>query len=336
MNFFKKSSLLTLIFLTATTCAAPTPKDKLTPNSTIARQLMALENSLKTRGGYNSYLALEYLTFARSLFSVGDEKNSDYFMKKGVAAANNDYLVPENPITWKADPAQIEEMVLMQKRLEGVLDQPHITFYLPIQTAHLTFLYDCWISRESKAVFRADELAGCRVRFSKLLDEIEHYIDASKKDTQLPTAITTPQFERFEVLFDLGLYKLNDQGNKDLIKIIKYLITLNGEYRILVVGNADRVGPELANQNLALNRAEVVKNYLIKNGVPEDAVEFRSIGEDFPDILTKDGTQQQSNRSVGIYVLKGARSFLSFPLPLIVNEIYRKEIGQARFERGLE
>ena len=335
MNSLKKSSFFTFIFLLASACNT-TPADRTQPTSDVGRRLAALEGTLKTKGGYNSYLALEYLMFGRNLFSIKDEKNSDYFIRKGLAAANDEDLIPENPITWKADPAQIEEMVLMQKRLEIALDEPHIKFYLPIQTAHLTYLYDCWISRESKAVFRSDELAQCRTRFSKLLDEVEHFIDDQKKDKQPDVLITEPQFERYEILFDFALFKLNDKANKDLLEVIKYLQTLSGDYRILVVGNADRVGLELSNQSLALNRADVVRNYLIKNGVPEDLVEMRSVGEDYPDIITRDGTQQQSNRPAGIYVLKGLRSFSSYPLPLIENEIYHKEINKARAERGLE
>jgi hypothetical protein len=84
-----------------------------------------------------------------------------------------------------------------------------------------------------------------------------------------------------------------------------------------------------------LNRANTVRNYLVKNGVPENLIEMRSMGEDFPDIITKDGSQQQLNRTVGIYILKGFGTFSSFPLPLIENYVYRKEVEKAREARGL-
>ncbi len=308
--------------------------------SCIARQiplqtLSNQEGNLKTQGGYDSYLALEYLAFARSLESVKDGRNSEYFAEKGLAASRGKEVVPESPIKWKADPAQMEEMVLMQKRLEMVLDTSHMKFYLPIQLAHLTYLYDCWISRESKAVFRASELAQCRTRFNKLLDEVEHYIEDSKKDNQPKVTITEPKFERFEILFDLNNAKFNDKANKDLVELLKYLKTLSGNFRILVVGNADQTGKILYNENLAFKRAELVKNYLIKNGVFEELIEIRSVGEDFPDIITKNGIQQQANRSVGVYVLKNLNSFADFPLPLIENNVYYDEITKARKARGL-
>ncbi|MBM3579468.1 MAG: hypothetical protein FJX34_01690, partial [Alphaproteobacteria bacterium] len=70
------------------------------------------ESALKTRGGYGSYLALEYLQFSRSLLSVKEKKTAEYFSKKGLGIASGVEFVPENPIEWKADPAQVEEMVM--------------------------------------------------------------------------------------------------------------------------------------------------------------------------------------------------------------------------------
>lgn len=313
--------LITIIF--ATSCAKN------------LEHFSEMEGMLKTKGGYDSYLALEYLSFSRSLASVEDKKISEYFAKKGLDLVNGEDVVPENPIFWGADPAQIEGMILMQKRLEMVLTTPHLKFYLPIQLAHLTYLYDCWISRESKALFRADELSRCRVRFGKLLEEIEHYVEDSKKDKQPKVEIKEPEFERFEVFFDFGSEKFNDKANKDMVAMLNYLGQLNGDYRILLIGKADRFGIGLYNQSLAFKRAEIVRNYLIKNGVAESLIEMRSAGETFPDILTKDGVQQQKNRVVEIYILKGVGSFSDFPLPLVQNKVYRQEIIKARKERGL-
>jgi outer membrane protein OmpA-like peptidoglycan-associated protein len=326
MSSIKKNFFLPLVLILLVSCLSKTP----------LQILSAQEGSLKTRGGYDSYLVLEYLDFARNLYSVKDKKNAQYFAQKGLNLLKDGNIIPENPLKWKADPVQIEEMVLMQKRLEMVLDSPHMTFYLPIQLAHLTYLYDCWISRESKAVFRADELAQCRTRFNKLLDEIEHYIDDLKKDKQPKVEITEPEFKSFEIIFDLNSFKFNDKANKDTVEILKYLKSQKDGYRILLVGNADRTGLELYNQTMALKRAETVKNYLIKNGVSKDLIELRSMGEDFPDVITKDGTQKQANRTVGIYVLKGFNSFTALPLPLIQNYVYREAIKKERVKRGLD
>ncbi len=299
-------------------------------------QLAATEGNLRSKNTYDSYLALEYLEFARGLKRIKENSTSKHFAHKGLSITHGAFAFPENPLKWGADKLQIEEMVLMQKRLENVLKAPQIKAYLPIQTAHLTYLYDCWISRESKAIFRADELGRCKTRFYRLIGEIESYIDDLNKDKTPKVIITEPEFERFEISFDFNSDKFNDKANKDLIKILKHISDLKGDYRILVVGNADRVGKEIYNQDLAIKRAQVTENYLIKNGVMRDFVAIRSVGEDFPDIITKDNIQAQSNRTVGIYILKGAKSFADYPLPLIENYVYAKEVAKARKERGLK
>lgn len=305
-------------------------------NTTSNIDLLSMrENNLRAVDSYNSYLALEYLQFARNLSQSGNKKDSNYFAKKGLKAAENEEVIPENPIKWGADSAQLEELIATQKRLE-MTDDLQIKKQIPIQLAHLNYLYDCWASKESKPIFRASELAKCKVRFLKLLEEVEYYIDDLKKDRTPKTIIIEPEFESFEILFDFNNDKFNEKANKDLLSILKYLLNSRGEYRLLLVGSSDRVGLELYNHDLSMKRVQVVKNYLIKNGVAEDLIETRFYGEDFPDILTKQGSQHQLNRLVGIYVLKGAKSFADYPLPLIQNYIYRKEIKNARKERGLK
>jgi outer membrane protein OmpA-like peptidoglycan-associated protein len=327
MKFVKKITLfLTVLILCSSCFKKPTPLELLSNQ----------EPLLRSQERYNSYLALEYLRFSRKLLAAQDEKSSAHFAKKGRDSALGLNVIPENPLIWKADGAQIASMVLMQKRLEDVLLASQIKSYLPIQTAHLTYLYDCWISRESKQIFRADELAQCRVHFAKLLDEIETYIEELKKDRTKIVRIIEPEFERFEIDFDLDVAKLNDEGSKKLIEFLKYIKGINANYKLLIVGNTDRSGAELYNQSLATKRADVVENYLIKNGVHKDFIEKRSVGEDFPDVLTKDNNSNQINRNVAIYVLKGHGSFSAYPLPLLENIVYKKEVEKARQDRGLD
>lgn len=299
------------------------------------QELARVENGLKLDDFYTSYLALEYLEYSRSLANAGNWHDSEYFAQKGLDASRGYKIIPESPIRWRLDMKEREGAVAAQKRLENVSIY-EVQKLLPIQMAHLTFLYDCWMSKDSKPAFRAGELAKCKVRFYQLLDEVELYIDDLRKDHSPKTIITEPDFERFEVMFDLDEFNVNDKANKKLIEILKYLANRNGDYRLLLVGNADRSGNILYNENLALKRVEVVHDYLIKNGVAKDTIELRSFGEDFPDVITQKGIQQQSNRAVGVYILKGTGPFAPYPLPLIRNSVYKKEILRARKARGLK
>ena len=135
--------------------------------------------------------------------------------------------------------------------------------------------------------------------------------------------------------FDYNSHQVNSSARKVLLEVLDYLKTLDGEYTILVVGNADRSGKEIYNDILAYKRAKIAKDYLIKNGVDESVVELRSFGEDFPDIVTRDTTKYQFNRTAVIYVIKKYFGKNPLPLPLIENEIYKKKIKEARLTRGI-
>jgi outer membrane protein OmpA-like peptidoglycan-associated protein len=297
--------------------------------------LSNMQRSLKTKGGYNSYLALEYLEFSRNFYSVKNEKSGNYFAKKGFEVAKGYNVIPENPLKWGVDKGQIEEMILMQRRMEMVLNEPQIKDYVPIQLAHLTYLYDCWISRESSQIFRASNLGQCKTKFYQLLEELERYVDGSKKYEGDNVVIKTPEYRRFEVLFDHNSFKTNDYARKNIISTLEYITTLNSPYRVLVVGSADETSGGIYDKNLAFKRAENVKQYLIANGIDDSFVEIRTTGEDFPDIITQNGERSQPNRKVGIYVLKGKETFLDSPLPMVKEYIYKEQIEETRQKRGL-
>lgn len=325
MSLFKKIITCLIVITFTFSCKEKTDLQKLSE----------LEFQLKSEQTYNSYLALEYLLFARSLDSIKDEKTAKHFAKKGLEVAENKRVIPENPLRWEADHLQIEGMVLMQKRLEEILKHPSIKYYLPIQAAHLTYLYDCWISRESKAVFRGSDIAQCRITFSKLVDEIEDYIDNLGKDKIEKAEIVSPIFHRYNVEFDFNSYQVNADAVKKIIKVLSHIHDLNGNYRILLVGNADRSGKKLYNQSLAYKRANNVRRYLVKNGVDKALIDFRSFGESFPDLITEDGMKNQYNRNVQIYIIENYNDITPLPLPLIRNEVYKQEVNEARRNRGI-
>ncbi len=298
------------------------------------KNLSAIENRLKNDNFYSSYLALEYLDYARILSMKSNKKNSEYFAKKGLEASQGNKIALENPIKWKADYNEIQDSIMALDRYNKISNYD-MQKNIPEAMAHLTFLYDCWVSGESNPNFKLKNLQQCKVRFYKLLDEVEQYVDDVRHRRQPKTVIFEDDFERFEIMFDFNQYNVNEKANIKIIDILKYLSTLNGNYRILLAGNADRAGNELYNQSLARKRVENVKNYLIKNGVAADMISIRAFGEDFPDIITKKGVQHQLNRTVGIYVLKGMGDFSAYPIPLIENYVYKKEIQKARAKRGL-
>lgn len=303
--------------------------------STLQR-LSEKENQLKQEGFYSSYLALEYLQYSRSLLEDGDYLNSEYFAKKGLDVARGFNVIPENPRYWGVAEIELEDLIMSQKRYEEI-SSDEVRALLPIQMAHLTFLYDCWVTKEIKPVFRYGDLNRCKDRFYKLIDEIEYFVENyGKIDNNEPKVeIIEPKFDRYLILFDFDRHKINSEAKKRLIKILNKIDKLDGNYSIVLVGNADRSGKNLYNEKLALERARVVKQYLISNGTPKDLIEVRVQGEEFPDLITSDKVRQQFNRTTQVYIINGRKSARDIPLPVLYNNAYRQEIIQERRKRGL-
>ncbi len=299
------------------------------------QDLASRESELKARRSFNGYLALEYLQYSRDLANKYNWRDSDYFSRKGIKAARNQDIFPEVPEDWDLDNSQIEQATLARTKLIKLLYNPKATQALSPQLAHLNLLYDCWISRE-KEPWQLADMARCKILFFRLDDEINKYLEQKEPKPKIKSiVIKEPELNRFNIYFDLNFYKFSSKADKVFNDLFKYLETLNGDYKILIVGRSDRLGKKLYNDSLAQKRALVVKTRLIKNGIPEDLIELKSFGADSPEIITEENDQNKNNRVVGVYVLKGKDSLSEIPLPLIENYLYKQEIVKTKKQRGV-
>jgi len=71
---------------------------------------------------------------------------------------------------------------------------------------------------------------------------------------------------------------------------------------VVVIGHTDRVGAELENDNLSLQRARRVKTLLIPLGIPADRIVTAGRGEREPIVPTADNVDEPKNRRVEINV----------------------------------
>ena len=73
-----------------------------------------------------------------------------------------------------------------------------------------------------------------------------------------------------------------------------------GSARITATGHTDKSGPEAYNMALSLRRANVVKDALVRDGVPATAIAVVGRGESQPLVQTADGVREPQNRRVEI------------------------------------
>jgi len=103
-----------------------------------------------------------------------------------------------------------------------------------------------------------------------------------------------------DINFALGTAKLTDAAQKSLNGVAQILIGLPG-MKLEIAGYTDNIGDSKRNQQLSQKRAQAVKDYLVKQGIPADQLSAKGFGEADPiaDNTTPEG--RAKNRRVELH-----------------------------------
>ena len=71
---------------------------------------------------------------------------------------------------------------------------------------------------------------------------------------------------------------------------------------IVIAGHTDITGDESFNEQLALKRANSIKNYLTRRGIESNRIEVVSFGETKPKFLNTTAAGRALNRRVEVYI----------------------------------
>lgn len=107
--------------------------------------------------------------------------------------------------------------------------------------------------------------------------------------------------EKFILFFETGKTSLVPQSQAAIAEILT-AIRRRGAISIDISGHTDASGSVSLNDKLAQERAELVKDLLLKNGVSTDRVEVSSHGKGNPLLPTPDGVAEPKNRRVEVVV----------------------------------
>ena len=113
-----------------------------------------------------------------------------------------------------------------------------------------------------------------------------------------PPAIAPPSFM---VFFDWDRSNLSQQA-LNTIKQAAAAFKSKGNARITATGHTDTSGPEAYNMALSLRRANAVKDALVREGVPAQAISVIGRGEQGLLVQTADGVREPQNRRVEIVI----------------------------------
>src|SRR5215471_15116176 len=105
----------------------------------------------------------------------------------------------------------------------------------------------------------------------------------------------------YMVFFPLGSTVLSDQDQNTVAQAAQVYKT-KANATVTVTGYADTVGSPSLNMTLSQNRANVVKNMLVQNGVPAGSISTAASGDTGLLVDTAAQTNQPKNRRVVIVI----------------------------------
>lgn len=105
----------------------------------------------------------------------------------------------------------------------------------------------------------------------------------------------------FALTFEFGTDALTP-ASQELVPKILATIKERDSREIKVIGHTDRIGEETYNQALGLERAGVIREILIAQGVEAGAIAALSYGEGDPLVVTDDNVPEPRNRRVEVVI----------------------------------
>ena len=107
--------------------------------------------------------------------------------------------------------------------------------------------------------------------------EIVERVDTFKRAPKLEIKVIQKKVDKLnKIYFSFDSYNLNSKSKKYLRDI--YAILKEVPNHIIIGGHASEEGQVEYNEQLALNRAQAVKNYLVQLGIPEPQLEVKNYG----------------------------------------------------------
>ncbi len=104
-----------------------------------------------------------------------------------------------------------------------------------------------------------------------------------------------------DVLFDTGKYSLKPGAREKLSKVAGILLAYPG-LNIALGGYTDNVGGDETNQQLSDLRADLVRDYLVQQGVARNSVTAQGFGNTLAVAPNNNSAGRQKNRRVELVV----------------------------------
>ena len=252
------------------------------------RSLQSLRQAPLKGSAFQQALAQEYRNYAEAELKLYDWWSSKYFADKGMLAAYGKEVAPEQPANWELKPTDAQELADARERLIAKLTADYISRQ-PEASAKLQMAYDCWIEQQQENDEKGIE--SCKQQFAQLMGE------ADREEVAMGGPLLT------SYLLNFGWDSQEIEGVAyDELREMAQGLKAHSSYQIIINGHADSSGEDDYNMELSQERADVVREFLMGQGIPENRISYYAFGESDPKVATDDGVRERANRRVEIFI----------------------------------
>jgi len=139
-------------------------------------------------------------------------------------------------------------------------------------------------------------LAGAVAPAETLQELAERSPEVDVRETESATVV-----ELSNLLFDFDRAEIRPAGEPVLEALVAYLQE-DPQRRVRINGHADAIGSQDYNRNLSERRAEVVRRFLVAQGVAPGRLTVRAFGESLPVASNDSARGRELNRRVELTI----------------------------------
>ncbi|MCS6820237.1 MAG: OmpA family protein [Microscillaceae bacterium] len=110
-------------------------------------------------------------------------------------------------------------------------------------------------------------------------------------------------FRLNNIFFEYGKYTLQEKSKSELNELIQFMKD-NPNVKGEISGHTDNIGNETANQQLSLNRAKAVFDYLTQNGIEAKRLTYKGYGSSKPDAPNDTEENRAKNRRIEFKIIE--------------------------------
>jgi len=203
---------------------------------------------------------------------INSDKNAQYFVNNSHINFANTNKSKEEYLFYYEN-SQLFEFDGFTKLIEtGLKIVPYEIYHFKIVIADVgDRKFDSWV------LLKGNSFTSCGKKSNPSKKELDNYFKHFENDSVPIFSIQNELKISTSIYFDYNSYGLKNDSYRILNHVTN--IMYNSDYKLIIHGFADKKGDEKYNIELSQNRADKVKEYLIKSGINEIRIKSVGMGE---------------------------------------------------------